>query len=48
VGFTASARRFHLEEFIPVTQSTTLFPSVQSQLEYYDSIKVLFRLVKPR
>ena len=45
-GFLVAARPFQVDAFIPIKSSCSLMPNVAAKLNYYTSVKTLFRLVK--
>jgi SAM-dependent methyltransferase len=47
-GFMVSARKFGLDSFLPVTRRGEITRNILARLNYYDSVKVCFRLVKGR
>jgi hypothetical protein len=45
-GFDVTARRFGLDAFMPVPRGHGTSRSIVAQLNYYDSVKICFRLIK--
>ncbi len=46
-GFLVAARPFQIDAFLPIKVSCALIPKVAAKLDYYKSVKTLFRMVKP-
>ena len=45
-GFQVAARPFQVDAFVPIKIGCSLMPKVAAKLNYYTSVKTLFRLVK--